>query len=179
MLAFYQLLLRLPRIERIDADLLFQVYHFLLLEISLVNAYDAKSVPSLLLLACVLIRSFHFRNQTWFVDLLGLMNPLKLGQLFLLVIVVNNGLQRLIYQRLVSVLESPLLTLAQINLFGNAVEYISGLLRGVQMFAMSLQLNDLFLTLLQLSLVCIRLRFGNTTLNLTSFWVHSTLILLL
>ena len=87
------------------------------------------------------------------------MSPLKLGQLFLLVIVVNNGLQRLIYQRLVSVLESPLLALTQISLFGNAVEYISVLLRGVQIFAMSLQLNDLLLTLLQLSLVCIRLRF--------------------
>ena len=88
------------------------------------------------------------------------MCPLKLGQLFLLVIVVNNGLQRLIYQSLVSVLESPLLALANINLFGNAVEYICGLLRSVKIFSMSLQLNDLLLTLLQFSLVCIRLRFG-------------------
>ena len=85
----------------------------------------------------------------------------------------------MIYQSVVSVLESPLFALSQIYFFGNAIEHICGLFRSIQSISMPLQLNDLLLILLQLSLVCIRLRFGNTTLNLTYRWAQSTLFLLI
>ena len=90
-LAFYQLLLGHLRIRHFDAYLFLQIYHFLFLrEIPLVIADDAKPVPPLLLLACVLIGSFQFRHQICFVNLFGFLSPLKLGKFFLLVIVVNN-----------------------------------------------------------------------------------------
>ena len=193
---FDRLPFTLPRIRlRIDTNFFLQIYHFfdILVVALLFFVDDAKSIPPFLLLTSIFSWLLHLLRMVLLLVarplISGVLSFLEFIWFFVLIIVVDHRLKRLIDFLVISVLkttrgdnfisvfETPLFGVPEVRFLRYSVEHVLGLLSIFLSFIRPVKLYHFLLLLFLIPFVCISGRFLNTIFNLRTLLLLKSLLL--
>ena len=196
MSTFNRLSFALPRIcLRIDTNFFLQIYHFfdILVVALLFFVDDAKSIPPFLLLTSIFSWLLHLLRMVLLLVarplISGVLSFLEFIWFFVLIIVVDHRLKRLIDFLVISVLkttrgdnfisvfETPLFGVPEVRFLRYSVEHVLGLLSIFLSFIRPVKLYHFLLLLFLIPFVCISGRFLNTIFNLRTLLLLKSLLL--
>lgn len=196
MSTFDRLPFALPRIcLRIDTNFFLQIYHFfdILVVALLFFVYDAKSIPPFLLLTSIFSWLLHLLRMVLLLVarplISGVLSFLEFIWFFVLIIVVDHRLKRLIDFLVISVLkttrgdnfisvfETPLFGVPEVRFLRYSVEHVLGLLSIFLSFIRPVKLYHFLLLLFLIPFICISGRFLNTIFNLITLLLLKSLLL--
>ena len=196
MSTFNRLPFALPRIcLRIDTNFFLQIYHFfdILVVTLLFFVDDAKSIPPFLLLTSIFSWLLHLLRMVLLLVarplISGVLSFLEFIWFFVLIIVVDHRLKRLIDFLVISVLkttrgdnfisvfETPLFGVPEVRFLRYSVEHVLGLLSIFLSFIRPVKLYHFLLLLFLIPFVCISGRFLNTIFNLRTLLLLKSLLL--
>lgn len=196
MSTFDRLPFALPRIcLRIETNFFLQIYHFfdILVVALLFFVYDAKSIPPFLLLTSIFSWLLHLLRMVLLLVarplISGVLSFLEFIWFFVLIIVVDHRLKRLIDFLVISVLkttrgdnfisvfETPLFGVPEVRFLRYSVEHVLGLLSIFLSFIRPVKLYHFLLLLFLIPFICISGRFLNTIFNLITLLLLKSLLL--
>jgi len=180
---------------RIDTNFFLQINHFfdILVVALLFFVYDAKSIPPFLLLTSIFSWLLHFLRMVLLLVarplISGVLSFLEFIWFFVLIIVVDHRLKRLIDFLVISVLkttrgdnfisvfETPLFGVPEVRFLRYSVEHVLGLLSIFLSFIRPVKLYHFLLLLFLIPFICISGRFLNTIFNLITLLLLKSLLL--
>jgi len=196
MSTFNRLPFALPRIcLRIETNFFLQIYHFfdILVVALLFFVYDPKSIPPFLLLTSIFSWLLHLLRMVLLLVarplISGVLSFLEFIWFFVLIIVVDHRLKRLIDFLVISVLkttrgdnfisvfETPLFGVPEVRFLRYSVEHVLGLLSIFLSFIRPVKLYHFLLLLFLIPFICISGRFLNTIFNLITLLLLKSLLL--
>jgi len=180
---------------RIDTNFFLQINHFfdILVVALLFFVYDAKSIPPFLLLTSIFSWLLHLLRMVLLLVarplISGVLSFLEFIWFFVLIIVVDHRLKRLIDFLVISVLkttrgdnfisvfETPLFGVPEVRFLRYSVEHVLGLLSIFLSFIRPVKLYHFLLLLFLIPFICISGRFLNTIFNLITLLLLKSLLL--
>ena len=196
MSTFNRLPFALPGIcLRIETNFFLQIYHFfdILVVALLFFVDDAKSIPPFLLLTSIFSWLLHLLRMVLLLVarplISGVLSFLEFIWFFVLIIVVDHRLKRLIDFLVISVLkttrgdnfisvfETPLFGVPEVRFLRYSVEHVLGLLSIFLSFIRPVKLYHFLLLLFLIPFICISGRFLNTIFNLITLLLLKSLLL--
>ena len=180
---------------RIETNFFLQIYHFfdILVVALLFFVDDAKSIPPFLLLTSIFSWLLHLLRMVLLLVarplISGVLSFLEFIWFFVLIIIVDHRLKRLIDFLVISVLkttrgdnfisvfETPLFGVPEVRFLRYSVEHVLGLLSIFLSFIWPVKLYHFLLLLFLIPFICISGRFLNTIFNLRTLLLLKSLLL--